>query len=81
MNKERTTREGQVTYPVTADRTAGLATGSGTSIRMHVAFLSLSVIHFTMIQKEAQLKPGQSYLFLSHSYIRLSPLILLYFKV
>ena len=34
--------EGQVTYPIIADRTAGLPTGSGTSFKMYVAFLSSS---------------------------------------
>ncbi len=41
MDKEWTTQEGQVTYPVKTNRTAGLPTGSSTSHRMCVAFLSL----------------------------------------
>ena len=50
MHKERTTREGQVTYPAFGGGTAGLPTGSGTSglCRMHVAFLSLRSDHSSL---------------------------------
>jgi len=44
MDKERTTQEGQVTYLIDNNETAGLPTGSGTPFQMRVAFLSLSFL-------------------------------------
>jgi hypothetical protein len=39
MDKERTTREGQVTYLAISDETAGLPTGSGTPFGARCVFI------------------------------------------